>query len=271
MSENLFKKIEDLYRSHKITEEEKKALLKALGYSEERQIGTSQLQLNLRSADVEIIGTEDIDFPQFEKGSLRMKEEGGVLIFEEFINGPDFIKIFVPYKSSIYIKTVSSDISVSSILGFLQVQAISSDVKLSNISDRIVVSLISGDTELKEVFGTLNITTKSGDIKLEKGKVNAVFKTYSGDIQANKIDFKDSRFNTFNGDVSLDSVSFFGRNSINTYFGDVTISLANKALVKANSTLGNIVKDISNLVSGADSVEIETKFGDILIKEDLSE
>jgi len=268
MSENLFKKVEELYASGKITEEQKKELLKALGYDSERQQTISQIQVNLRSIGIEIVGVENIDFPKVEQGSLRIRKDESVLIIDEPIGVSTFAKLVVPYKSNLIIKSVSSNISVSSILGFLQIQSVSSDVLVKNVSDRLVISVISGDVELENIFGTLNVNTKSGDIKANGGKVNALIKTYSGDIDINNIEFKDSRLNTFNGDISLNSVKFFGKSFLNTYFGDVTLSLLNSVLVRATSTLGSVNNKSSSKVTESEGeVEIVTKFGDILVEE----
>ncbi len=267
MSENLYKKIEELYLLGRITKDEKEALLKALDNKEETTNSISQIQINVKLCDLEIVGREDIHYPKFEQGSLKIIRDGNILRLEDCLNFNSVVRILVPFNSNILIKSVSSDISVVSVLGFLQIQSVSSDVQISDVSDRIIISLISGDVETTNLHGKLNITTKSGDIKINKSKVSAVLKTYSGDIVANDTEFNDSRFNTFNGDITLKDALFLNKNSINTYFGDVSIEVIGEVLINASSSMGNVSnKYHASFQETSNELSIDTKFGDIEIE-----
>ncbi|BAL80822.1 DUF4097 family beta strand repeat-containing protein [Caldisericum exile] len=269
MSENLYKKIEELYLSGRITEEEKNALLKALEDKEKNVEQISQININIRATDLEIVGKEDIHYPQFGQGSLKMVKNGNTLYLEDSLVSKDFAKILVPYKSNILIKSVSSNISVSSILGFLQIQSVSSDVLIQNVSDRVIVSLISGDVEITNAYGRLDITTKSGDIRINESKIEGILKTYSGDIIASIVEFKNSRFNTFNGDITLRKSRFLNKCAINTYFGDVSVGVAGDVLINAFSSMGSVSSNYRLNSRNVDNeLKVETKFGDIDIEDE---
>jgi len=267
MSENLIRKVEELFLQGKITNEEKEKLLKAIEL--EKELKVREVEIRLRTEDIEIIGKEHLNEIVFEKGYLNITKEKDKVVLEEPIGySGGSIRLDIPYKSQVRLKSISSDIKIFDIVGFVEVQSVSSDVSLKNISNTIILSLVSGDVDLEKTFGKVNVTTKTGDIRIRDSKISAFLKTYSGDIVGLNTQFENSRFNTFNGDVVFEACSFISENFLNTHFGDVVVKKYSKVFGIEISTLLSNVKGFEKISQNLnDFIKIETKFGDLVVED----
>jgi len=268
VNEDIYKRIEEIFSKGKITEQEKERLIKAFLQSEKQFNGVNEIDIRLKTSDIELEGVNDLYDINFEEGYLNITKENQKLILKSTLSEPKRVKVLVPFKTNIRLKSISSDIKISNVLGHVEVQSVSSDVELNNISASVLVSVISGDIKASNIFVKADINTKSGDILVKNSKLNAFLKTYSGDISCIDSEFDSSRFSSFKGDISYENCIFKNENLANTYFGDIKLEKCPDGFnVLGNTVLGEIKGKLQKSLNEKDVLKVETKFGDIL-KED---
>lgn len=136
--------------------------------------------------------------------------------------------------SNVYVKTISSDISVKGLEceGSMDINSTSGDINLRNNKYKEVeLNTTSGDIFIDSSSSDrLKLKTTSGDITCEKvsSKI-AVCNSMSGDIDMCQCEGEDISLNSMSGDILLSTIKY-EKVDASTMSGD--ISLNNKAILE---------------------------------------
>lgn len=271
MDDPLVSKVEQLFKEGKITEEEKEKLIESLLENSKKEF--SSVVLNLRTTDVEIVGEDNIENVTIEGSPLKNTIKENKLILEDLLleSGGKSI-IYVPYNKNLFIKGVAAGIKIENMAAHIEIQTVSSNIVFKNVSYGCVISAISSDVVMEAFSGTVSLNTKTGNIRILKSRISAFLKTYSGDIDIMDSILKDTRVSTFNGDIRFERCGFEGKNAASTHFGDVLLKEINKdnLTIKGKSSLGKVKGNYSVRFNSQNTLEVETKFGDVRL-EDINE
>lgn len=268
MDEEILRKLDELVKMGKLTEEEKEEILKEILDEESDKSSMEtfkgnyrRVSINIESQDVEIEGS-DIDNVQIEEGidTVNIEEKGDELKimsklkvrllphfnFNKFISTIPTLKIKVPKEININIHTISGDVKVKGIKGKLSLKSLSGDTKIEEFEGDIKFDSTSGDLELIKVKGDADFHLKSGDVNIRECKIKGTLKTYSGDVRIEKSLIKGLNFNIFSGDIRARDILIEGDITGKTYHGDMNLSINSDNL----------------------SISLKTKRGDVKILKD---
>lgn len=244
---------------------------------------TSDIEINLTSADVQVYITNDEKLKITQsgnKGTLEYKDsitDNEITISEEikmffgFMNHSKY-KVYLPsnFSSNLVIKTVSGNFKLKD------------DIKLNNFEVKttsgdidLLGSITASTTEIKSVSGRLklgNINSEtvylkatSGDISLNTLEaVETSIKTVSGNIKvetsANIISAE-----TVSGNIKITSLNLKGDSKVNTVSGNVEIGISNDCNCKISTSSVSGDKNISQSKygNGENNLKINTTSGNI--------
>jgi DUF4097 and DUF4098 domain-containing protein YvlB len=170
----------------------------------------------------------------------------------------DYI-VTVPASALVAIKSISGDITVSSVKGEVRLETISGDLSLSATPNVSLAKTVSGDVLAKEIGApsTLTLSTISGSVvatgvnvrDLECGSV-------SGDVRVSGAQVERALAKSISGNIEFDApLSRGGRYEFSTHSGNVRLVLpaAPGFELDANSFSGSIRSDLPvTLRSGSD-------------------
>lgn len=297
MDEEILRKLDELVRMGRLTEEEKEEMLKEILNNEKEEASTKTIGggykgifINVTREDLEIEGC-DIDNIQIEKGvdTVDIEEKGEELkivsklkvkgvprfSFSRLLATAPVLKIKIPKKINITIHTISGDVSVKGITGKLLIKSLSGDTKIEEVEGEIELDSISGDLNLTNVNGVISLHLKSGDITIRNCEVNGSLKTYSGDVYIYKTLIKGLKFNIFSGDIKMYDTLIKGDIKGRTLHGDMNLSIiSDDLLISFETKIGDIrvlkdgiIEKISNkeiiVGEGRNKIELTSLNGDI--------
>ncbi len=170
----------------------------------------------------------------------------------------DYI-VSVPASAAVAIKSISGDVTASSVKGEVRLETISGDVSLSATPNVSLAKTVSGDVIAKDIGGSsiLTLSTISGSViatgvnvrELECGSV-------SGDVRVSGVQVERALAKSISGNIEFDApLSRGGRYEFSTHSGNVRLVLADKPgfELDANSFSGSIRSDLPvTLRSGSD-------------------
>ena len=206
-----------------------------VGPNDNLSVKVSVADIQLKSWDkeevnIKIIGSESVnDYFKFDfsyvDGSVNLvsekKEDWGSWGYIKNYS----IKIYVPSKFNIDVKTSGGDIEAKMIKGNIQFYTSGGDLELKSLKGELVVKTSGGDIELKDFEGNSEVKTSGGDIEAKGIDGSIVAKTSGGDIEINAKDGKVIA-GTSGGDIGL---KFSGNNlgvELYTSGGSINVQLS---------------------------------------------
>jgi DUF4097 and DUF4098 domain-containing protein YvlB len=167
--------------------------------------------------------------------------------------------VSVPASAMVAVKSISGDITVSSIKGEVRLETISGDVSLTAAPNVSLAKTVSGDVLAKDIGGssTLTLSTVSGTVvatgvnvrDLECGSV-------SGDVRVSGVQVERVLAKSISGNIEFDApLSRGGRYEFTTHSGNVRLVLPRSPgfELDANSFSGSIRSDLPvTLRTGSD-------------------
>lgn len=113
------------------------------------------------------------------------------------------LRLRVPARVALELKTVSAQVQLRGVKGPLQVQSVSGDLNLDVGSTQVQASTVSGDLQLRAPAQQTKLSSVSGDIVLRdlRGTLNA--DTVSGQLQVEGGPFKELSLQSVSGDLQL--------------------------------------------------------------------
>ncbi len=184
-------------------------------------------------------------------GRGRMVESGNVVTVKAE-NLKDDISLTVPDKVELDVRTISGDITISKMTGYIRCKTISGKIHIQTAKKGAWVWSVSGDITIQEVQGKLYAKTVSGDIGL-KGKMSqAKVTSISGDIDLYGIDGS-VKANSTSGYIKFEGALHKGSNIIvHSHSGDIAGTL--KAQDGVNYSLHTFSGDLS-IHKGSESIQ----------------
>lgn len=286
MNDKFIKKLIELVKEGKITDNEMRELVGAMSFekSDELKLGLpKEIECHcFGSVDLELSGDDSINEVIIDEGKdyLKADMQGETLRIHPKDSGIRFFQhelhhagIRLPQNfPSVDVKLVSGDLCITNLISKFNISLVSGDVNASNIKGDLDIEALSGDIRLENYVGELDINTKSGDIDISNSKLKGTLKTYSGDISIKDGELGLVKATTFNGDIKIDKANFKGNGDINTYFGDVSLNadLSDVNIISETSfgdVTGNKKERAEKSKESAYEINIKTKSGDIHIKE----
>jgi DUF4097 and DUF4098 domain-containing protein YvlB len=170
----------------------------------------------------------------------------------------DYI-VSVPTSAAVAVKSISGDVTASSVKGEVRLETISGDVSLTATPNVSLAKTVSGDVLAKDIGGPsiLTLSTISGTViatgvnvrELECGSV-------SGDVRISGVQVERALAKSISGNIEFDApLSRGGRYEFTTHSGNVRLVLPDKPgfELDANSFSGSIRSDLPvTLRSGSD-------------------
>ncbi len=158
----------------------------------------SDIEFKGISGDINIIG-ESRDTTEIQKdGFVRTKEKDNGLKIKA-LSGD--IKILSDHNTNLAIKGISGDITITDIVGKIDIESVSGDISGKGLSGSLLVNIVSGDIDFEyQKLDEVNIVSRSGDITLrlpEKIETKINIETEEGDIDCEfelKDEEKDAHF-----------------------------------------------------------------------------
>ena len=222
---------------------------------------TNKINLNLKSADIEIKNAENeaitLKLYSNTESAFSVDDSEGMLSVIEnsdsnkyfFVNVQKKIVVFVPedYKGEYSLNTHSGDIVANNDLSncIVNTSTHSGDITLNNARD-ISISTDSGDITISKISNKASISTSNGDIRIDEFILNEV-----------------SDITSSSGDITITTLDMINNLNITSSSGDVNIK-NNKSpcYVETQTDSGDVDVDKSDRKSDV-VLKIKTASGDI--------
>lgn len=164
--------------------------------------------------------------------------------------------VSVPASAMVAVKSISGDVTVSSVKGEIRLETISGDLSLTATPNVSLAKTVSGDVIAKDIGGvtTLTLSTISGTViatgltvrELECGSV-------SGDVRVSGVQVERALAKSVSGNIEFDApLSRGGRYEFTTHSGNVRLVLPPSPgfELDANSFSGSIRSDLPVTLRG---------------------
>ena len=175
------------------------------------------------------------------------------------VRGSDLV-VRVPVRNDVYLQTVSADIDVQDIRGFVEARAVSGGVRVSGTPPEVLAYSTSGDIGVNvRDTRTVRATSTSGSVNIE-GSVaeEVVAEAVSGDVT---VDARTAevRAKSVSGTVELHEVR--ERFTASTVSGDMVLAGEGIAFASAESVSGDV--RFSGSFARGGNVTLESHSGDL--------
>jgi hypothetical protein len=206
------------------------------------QAAGRRLSVRLISEDLYVRGVQGLPAVRVVRGqsAVRTRQNGDLVEVESGLTAGEFhgfsfsfgfgddgdpVELEVPADMPCELKTVSGDITISSLTGDVVVRSVSGSIDASRMTRLTSAQATSGDVRLDECLVDGDIVSKSGDIDIRNSTVRGMIKSYSGDVSVLNAVLNDADVLSFSGDVSLEGVTVQSGARLKTTSGDVTAEL----------------------------------------------
>ncbi|MBL0169991.1 MAG: DUF4097 family beta strand repeat protein [Gemmatimonadaceae bacterium] len=166
--------------------------------------------------------------------TLAVAESNGRRFGARALSGRDSdepdIGLLVPRGVHLVINGRSADVSVTDVVGGVEVHLQSGDVALDSLGGRVIVETISGDVSVNGNISDLRVTTVGGDVVARGIRGNAEVHTTSGEVSLAVERAEQVVVDAVSGDIEFDgSLSDRARLQFTTHSGDVMLRLPESA------------------------------------------
>lgn len=151
--------------------------------------------------------------------------------------GPEFaLRTTVPAGSGLRALTASAEVSVTGVLGEVDVSTASGDVELPRVGGgRVAVA--SGDLSVGEVDGSVSVESASGEVSVGRAGESVRARSASGGVRVGEVG-GDLAATSASGDVEIGRVA--GRLTAQTASGDVAVAVVVGPLARLTTLSGDV-------------------------------
>ncbi len=151
--------------------------------------------------------------------------------------GPQFdVRATVPARSGLRASTASAELSVTGVLGEVDISTASGDVDLPHIGGGRV-SVASGDVSVREVDGAVSVEYASGDVAVGRTGDSLRSRSASGDVHLGEVG-GDLAASSASGDVDIGRVA--ARCTAQTASGDVSVAVVVGPAARLTTVSGDV-------------------------------
>ena len=177
-----------------------------------RQRDLDDVTIHIRQIDgnIRIITKHDREFSLFRSRSVSVHYE-----------------IIVPSKASVRVKSISGDVEVRKIGGFLNVETVSGEIKVRVAENDVQCKSTSGDIDLEYIKGDADLNTVSGEISIQEIEGSVEASTVSGDIEMEAVSHAEEiEVSSTSGDIDLrGDLSRGGIYRLDSFSGDTRVAI----------------------------------------------
>lgn len=158
--------------------------------------------------------------------------------------------VTAPAGTSVNVRSVSGDVTVTNIKGDVRVESVSGDVSATGTPNLASIRTVSGDLELSGVSGQddLSVSTVSGDLNLRSVKAHSVSaESVSGGVTLTDVTCERATVKSVSGDVEyFGPLARNGRYELKSHSGDIRITLPADIgfELEAQTFSGNVRSDL---------------------------
>jgi DUF4097 and DUF4098 domain-containing protein YvlB len=153
----------------------------------ERDLDDATIHIRQIDGNIRIITRHDREFSLFRSGSVSVHYE-----------------IIVPAKASVRVKSISGDVEVRRIGGFLNVETVSGEIRVRAAESNVRCKSTSGDIDLEYITGDAELKSVSGEISIQKIEGSVEAGTVSGDIELEAFsDAEEIEMSSTSGNIEL--------------------------------------------------------------------
>ena len=203
----------------------------------ERDLDDVTIHIRQIDGNIRIITKHDREFSLFRSRSVSVHYE-----------------IIVPSKASVRVKSISGDVEVRKIGGFLNVETISGEIKVRVAENDVECKSTSGDIDLEYIKGDADLNTVSGEISIQEIEGSVEASTVSGDIEMEAVSHAEEiEVSSTSGDIDLrGELSRGGIYRLDSFSGDtrVVIPSGSDFELSAKTFSGSVDCDFELKMSG---------------------
>ena len=153
----------------------------------ERDLDDATIHIRQIDGNIRIITRHDREFSLFRSGSVSV-----------------YYQITVPAKASVRVKSISGDVEVRKIGGFLNVETVSGEIRVRVAENDVRCKSISGDIDLEYIHGDAELESVSGEISIQEIEGSVEAGTVSGDIELEAFSYAEEiEVSSTSGDIEL--------------------------------------------------------------------
>ncbi|MBN1831387.1 MAG: DUF4097 family beta strand repeat protein [Deltaproteobacteria bacterium] len=153
----------------------------------ERDFDDVTIHIRQIDGNIRIITRHDREFSLFRSGAVSV-----------------FYEIIVPAKASVRVKSISGNVEVRKIGGFLNVETISGEIRVRLAESNVRCKSTSGDIDMEYIHGDAELESVSGEISIQEIQGSIEAGTVSGDIELDAFSYAEEiEMSSTSGDVKL--------------------------------------------------------------------
>jgi len=203
----------------------------------ERDLDDATVHIRQIDGNIRIITRHDREFSLFQPSSVSV-----------------YYEIIVPAKASVKVKSISGDVKVRKIGGFLNVETVSGEIEVRVAENDVQCKSISGDIDLEYVNGDAELESISGEISIQEIEGSVEAGTVSGDIELEAFSYAEEiEVSSTSGDIELrGELSPGGIYRLDSFSGDteVVVPSGSDFEFSAKTFSGSIECDFELKMSG---------------------
>lgn len=167
------------------------------------------------------------------------------------------VLLLVPRNIRLMINGRTSDISVSSVAGDVEIDGYTGDIELESLGGRAIVETVSGDIKVSGGVGDFRATTVSGDIVASGIRGSIDINTTSGNVTLGADRATRVQVDASSADIIFDgSLGDDARLQFTTHSGDVSLRLPESAggLLDVSTFNGEVIAGVLTLLPSPENV-----------------
>jgi hypothetical protein len=114
---------------------------------------------------------------------------------------PSHINVRVPYRSQVWVKTMSADIRISNVAGGVDLFSVSGTIEVNGSPREVYAETMGGDIALNATTKAARLKTASGSLKVSGAVNDLTAVTVSGPIDVTRLGYQRARIESVDGAI----------------------------------------------------------------------
>jgi DUF4097 and DUF4098 domain-containing protein YvlB len=156
------------------------------------------------------------------------------------------LDIRLPRTGSVEFEGVSTDVTLSGVMGGTGIRSVSGDIRARGLDKRIRIKSVSGEVDVTDANGKMKVSTVSGDLNLDVNASDITVDAVSGEVDLTLGDFDSLRVATVSGDQAIEGhLNNSGHMTMKSVSGEISLRFTDKVSARIDAKTGP-GGDISN-------------------------
>lgn len=158
--------------------------------------------------------------------------------------GSGRIRLSVPERARITVRTRRGDISIAGLRGEASASAVQGDIAIGGSPSRVDAKTTSGDIRVVGVQDEAELSTVSGDVQVSQPRGRLDAETVSGELRVTGARLQRSQLAAISGDIDFEGELPGGSHAFEVHSGNVTVQLNPKQGLRLRAqTFSGVVED----------------------------